>query len=156
MSDTKNVIFLDFDGVMDTAYYDLYLTNHGMAEKDRFGVVFDPDCISNLAKIIKKTGADIVVSSTWKYFMSLTDLQEMWKYRNLPGNVIDITPNVTNKRGKQIDAWLQEHSVDNYAIIDDLGADNFTSNQISHLFVVNPYTGLDNETTDTIINHLVY
>lgn len=156
MSDTRNVIFLDFDGVMDTAYYDLYLTNHGMAEKDRFGIVFDPDCISNLAKIIKKTGAGIVVSSTWKYFMSLTDLQEMWKYRNLPGNVIDITPNVTCKRGKQIDAWLQEHSVDNYAIIDDLGADNFISNQIPHLFVVNPYTGLDNETTDTIINHLAY
>lgn len=156
MSDTKDVIFLDFDGVMDTAYYDLYLTNHDMAEKDRFGVVFDPDCISNLAKIIKKTGADIVVSSTWKYFMSLTDLQEMWKYRNLPGNVIDITPNVTSKRGKQIDAWLQEHSVDNYAIIDDLGADNFTLAQIPHLFVVNPYTGLDNETTDRIINHLAY
>lgn len=148
------VLFLDFDGVMDTAYYDLYLTKHCLAEKDRFGVVFDPDCISNLAKIINKTGADIVVSSTWKYFMSLTDFHEMWKYRNLPGKVIGMTPNVAGERGAQIDAWLNEHPVDNYAIIDDLDADNFTSNQIQHLFIVNPYTGLDKDTSNRIIAYL--
>lgn len=148
---TNGIIFLDFDGVMDTAYYDLYLTKHGMAEKDKFGVVFDPDCVSNLAKIIEKTGADIVVNSTWKYYMSLADFHEMWKYRKLPGKVIGITPNVAGKRGAQIDAWLKEHPVDNYVIIDDLDANNFTSSQIPHLFVANPYTGLDEDTADRII-----
>lgn len=95
----NNVIFLDFDGVMDTAYYDLYLTKHGMEEKDRFGVVFDPDCVRNLGKIIEQTGADIVVSSTWKYFMSLDDFHEMWEFRKLPGKVIGVAPNVAGKRG---------------------------------------------------------
>ncbi len=37
------VIFLDFDGVMDTAYYDNYLNYMGLPEKDKYGVVFDPD-----------------------------------------------------------------------------------------------------------------
>lgn len=154
MPTTTNIIFLDFDGVMDTAYYDLYLTKHGMAENDKFGVVFDPDCVRNLGRIIERTGADIVVSSSWKDFMSLVDFHEMWKYRNLPGKVIGLTPNVAGKRGTQIDAWLQEHNVDNYVIIDDLDADNFTSSQIPHLFVVNPYTGLDENTAYRIIGFL--
>lgn len=152
--DINSVLFLDFDGVMDTAYYDLYLTKHGMEEKDRFGVVFDPDCVRNLAKIIGNTGADIVVSSTWKYFMSLDDFHEMWNYRKLPGKVIGMTPNVAGERGVQINAWLNEHSVDNHAIIDDLDADNFTSSQIPHLFIANPYTGLDEDTADRIIDFL--
>lgn len=63
------VIFLDFDGVMDTAYYDNYLNYMGLPEKDKYGVVFDPDCIANLRRIIDETGAGIVVSSTWKDFM---------------------------------------------------------------------------------------
>ena len=46
------VIFLDFDGVMDTAYYDNYLNYMGLPEKDKYGVVFDPDCIANLRRII--------------------------------------------------------------------------------------------------------
>lgn len=148
------VLFLDFNGVMDTAYYDLYLIKHGMAEKDRFGVVFDPDCVSNLWKVIEKTDSDIVVSSTWKHFMSMSDFHEMWKYRKLPGKVIGMTPNVADKRGDQIDAWLNEHRVDNYVIIDDLDADNFTSNQIQHLFIVNPYTGLDEDTSNRIVAYL--
>ena len=30
------VIFLDFDGVMDTAYYDNYLNYMGLPEKDKY------------------------------------------------------------------------------------------------------------------------
>ena len=42
------IIFLDFDGVMDTAYYDLVVTKEGLPEKDSYGTVFDPDCVRNL------------------------------------------------------------------------------------------------------------
>lgn len=65
--------------------------------------------------------------------------------------MIDATPSVVGKRGAEIEAWLQEHSVDNYAIIDDLAPDNFTPNQIRPLFICNPYTGLDNEAAGRII-----
>lgn len=151
---SRNVIFLDFDGVMDTAYYDFYLISHKMTEKDKFGVIFDPDCVHNLENIIERTGADIVVSSSWKDFMSIRDLREMWEYRNLPGKIIGTTPNVEGKKGSQIDAWLKEHPVDNYVIIEGLGADNFSPEQIQHLFIANPYTGLDDEMADRIIAFL--
>lgn len=32
----KRVIFLDFDGVMDTAHYDNYVHYMGLPDKDRF------------------------------------------------------------------------------------------------------------------------
>lgn len=39
------VIFLDFDGVMDTAYYDHMLTKEGKPGIDKYGSVFDPNCV---------------------------------------------------------------------------------------------------------------
>lgn len=65
----------------------------------------------------------------------------------MPGKVIDVTPTISNHRGDEIDAWLNKHSMlRDYVIIDDLDADNFNKHQINHLYVVNPYVGLDEET----------
>ena len=83
------IIFLDFDGVMDTAYYDMVLVSKGLQEVDEYGVIFDPACIKNLETIIKNTKADIVVTSSWKYLMSYENFLEMWNARNLPGFVTE-------------------------------------------------------------------
>ena len=64
------IIFLDFDGVMDTAYYDHVLAKEGKPGNDKYGTIFDPYCVQNLKRIIDETGAKIVVSSSWKYDMS--------------------------------------------------------------------------------------
>ena len=64
------IIFLDFDGVMDTAYYDHVLHKEGKPGNDKYGTIFDPYCVQNLKRIIDETGAKIVVSSSWKYDMS--------------------------------------------------------------------------------------
>lgn len=88
----KKIIFLDFDGVMDTAYYDHILSRDKRPGNDCFETVFDPACIEDLRYIIEMTGADIVVSSSWKYDMTMRDLWDMWEYRRLPGKVIDVTP----------------------------------------------------------------
>lgn len=48
------IIFLDFDGVMDTAYYDMVLVSKGLQEVDEYGVLFDPACVRNLETIIRK------------------------------------------------------------------------------------------------------
>lgn len=147
----KTIIFLDFDGVMDTEYYDSILEKKGMPNCDRFGAIFDPCCISNLKYITDKTGADIVVSSSWKEDMAFSEILEMWTVRNLPGKVIDVTPTISNHRGDEIDAWLNKHSMcRDYVIIDDLDAGNFNKHQINHLYVVNPYVGLDEETARRI------
>ena len=47
------IIFLDFDGVMDTAYYDHILSKKGLPGNDFYGTVFDPNCVRNLAKNLR-------------------------------------------------------------------------------------------------------
>lgn len=146
------VIFLDFDGVMDTAYYDNYLNYMGLPKKDKYGVVFDPDCIANLRRIIDETGADIVVSSTWKDFMTYKEILEMWEYRKLPGFVTDTTPTCSRKRGDEIDSWLEECNTEcEYVIIDDMDETQFNEHQYDRLFVVNPYDGLNEQTAEKVI-----
>lgn len=153
------IVFLDFDGVMDTAYYDLILSKEGRPESDSFGTVFDPECVRNLKEIIDKTGADIVVTSTWKYFMTYKDFLDMWECRGLPGFVTDVTPTLSgkSKRGDEIDAWLKECHVEcQYVIIDDLDGSNFNEHQIPRLLVVNPFNGIDEDIKEraiALLNH---
>lgn len=149
------IIFLDFDGVMDTAYYDNFLHKNSLPEIDKYGIVFDPYCIKNLKYIIDNTRADIVISSTWKDDMTYNEILDMWKDRNLPGFVTDVTPTVSRHRGNEIDAWLEEcRDTCRYAIIDDLDSSNFNPHQLEHLFIVNPYCGLDEDTARRIVQHL--
>lgn len=148
----KKIIFLDFDGVMDTAYYDHYLVKNGLPETDKYGCVFDPDCIKALAHIIEDTGASIVVSSTWKDFMPMEQILQMWKDRNLPGEVIDATPTVSKHRGDEIDAWFAEYGKPcQYVILDDLPFSEFNLNHYDHFLMVNAYHGLDEEIAERAI-----
>ena len=151
------VIFLDFDGVMDTAYYDHVLAKEGKPGSDEYGIIFDPNSIQNLKHIIDMTGADIVVTSSWKYFMSYKDFLDMWEARKLPGFVTDVTPNIHGSRfrGDEIEAWLKDcRSECQYVILDDLGADNFNEHQHQRLLVVNPFYGIDEEIADRAIRLL--
>lgn len=151
------IIFLDFDGVMDTAYYDHVLSKLQLPGNDTFGTVFDPNCVQNLKEIIDKTGADIVVSSSWKHLMTYKDFLDMWEFRGLPGFVTDVTPtpDIRRNRGDEIDAWLDECNVEcQYVIIDDLDATNFNDHQLPRLLVVNPFNGLDESTAERAIQIL--
>ena len=148
------IIFLDFDGVMDTAYYDHMLSKQGLPGNDPYGTVFDPNCVHNLRRIIDNTGADIVVSSSWKHFMTYKEFLEMWDARGLPGFVTDVTPipDMRRNRGDEIDAWLNECNVEcQYVIIDDLDGSNFNEHQIPRLLVVNPFFGLDEDTAERAV-----
>lgn len=149
------IIFLDFDGVLDTAYYDLVLTSKGLQETDEYGPIFDPTCVTNLEAIINATKADIVVTSSWKYLMTYEELLRMWKTRGMPGRIIDATPNISRHRGDEIDVWLREcKAACEYAIIDDLDAHNFNEHQQPRLVTVNPYNGLDDIAARRVIGIL--
>ena len=106
------IIFLDIDGVLNVM----------SREFDEFGQLFNPIFVNNLAYIIEKTNAKLVISSTWRY-SGLKQMVNMWKYRNLPGEIIGITPDLYKDvdRGDEIKAWLEKNidKVDNYCIIDD-------------------------------------
>ena len=116
------IIFLDIDGVLN-----VYCEG-----RDQFGCTFHTNFVENLRNIIDKTGAKIVISSSWRTD-GLDVMKELWKYRDLPGEVIDVTPDSYDlinegkfefydqvERGHEIQDWLDKHKeVTNYVIIDD-------------------------------------
>lgn len=55
----KRFIFLDFDGVMDTTHHTNWLYHEGLPENDRYGVLYDPECVGYLREIVDRTDAEI-------------------------------------------------------------------------------------------------
>ena len=108
---TRRVVFLDFDGVLAP-----------IRRWDRYGDL-DPGCIQVLNEIVAGAGADVVVSSTWRHGKTVSELQEMLEAEGFIGRVIDKTPVGAPgaDRGDEIAAWLAEHAVGGYVIIDDHG-----------------------------------
>ena len=86
--------------------------------------------VKRLAKIIKKTDAKVVMSSTWRgmfwkvpYNEKTHDQKKLVDLLNKYNiEVIDITPKSPDgRRDKEILAWLSKHEdeVENFAILDD-------------------------------------
>lgn len=151
----KKIIFLDFDGIMETVFQ-LPLEDAMKVQYDKYGPMFDEECINNLRLIISATNAEIVVASSWKLNLTLIDLQGMWQSRHLPGIVISSTPNINFMNDTEIDSWLIQHEdeVDNFVILDDMSADNFPQPLQSHFFHVNPSVGLNREMAEEVIRFL--
>lgn len=151
----RRIIFLDFDGVLNTEYYQGLLQFQGKQWQDEHGAFFDPKTVRQLKRVIDTTGADIVVESSWKY-LGLEAMQELWRGRNLPGKVIDITPSLTDNasKGEEIAAWLSEHATPDtrYVIIDDEYV--VLDSQIPYFIWTNPYEGLTEEQSDRAISIL--
>lgn len=161
------VIFLDIDGVLNTKYW--YTQMDRNTPKDKYGYVFDPNTVANLKRIVEESGADIVISSSWKC-MGLSQIEEMWRDRSLPGKIIGITPNSVSDemllnadidsielfhiRGEEIKQWLTKYGkqVSNYAIIDDM--DNMLSEQQSRFVHTNPEVGITEEDAQKTIEIL--
>jgi shikimate kinase len=59
-------------------YYQWFLQSSGKPYIDEYGSCFDPNAVEQLKRIIDKTGADIVVESTWKY-LGLNAMNNMKK-----------------------------------------------------------------------------
>src|SRR5215467_2405809 len=77
---TRRVIFLDIDGVLAP-----------IRQWDRYGDL-EPACIEALNEVAAKGGADVVVSSTWRYGKTVAQLQEMLDGAGFTGRVLDKTP----------------------------------------------------------------
>ncbi len=105
----QRVVFLDIDGVLAP-----------IRRWDRYGDL-DPGCIRVLNEIVAGAGAVVVVSSTWRHGKSITQLQAMLEAEGFIGCVIDktATGELGADRGDEIAAWLAEHAVGGYVIIDD-------------------------------------
>ena len=156
------VIFLDIDGVLN-----VIPQGH-----DAFGGIFHSDFVDNLKRIIDETDAKIIISSSWRH-SGLQKMLDMWEFRNLPGEVIGVTPDLyrfldfegerTMVRGDEIQAVLNIHpEITHYVILDDdtdmlkhqLGNFVQTSNNINHPDCIDIGYGLTKECTNKAIRIL--
>jgi len=117
------VIFLDIDGVLVTRNSVKYQYQNF---PDDTSIRFGKSAVKNLNKLIRRTKAEIVISSTWRLFHSLEDLQNIFKKQGIRGKIISTTSiekapvEIDIPRGQKITAWLVQHpEVEKYVIIDD-------------------------------------
>ncbi len=162
MSPSK-FIFLDFDGVLNSESNYRKLQMAGMPTRDEFGTLFDERCVTALRDIIDATHAELVISSSWRYLLDLTELRIMWQTRGLPGHIHSITPtdffpDPFDKllRGKEVEAWFKSNHEDEdscpYVIIDD--ENEFMTKQLAHFVWTNPERGLAKLDVDRAISIL--
>lgn len=172
----EKIIFLDFDGVLNTEHYQRFLSFQGKAWEDEYGAFFDPESVLQLRRIVEATNADIVIESSWKFY-GLETMQEMWKRRNMPGKVIDITPSSVSDswllaadlndinpamghcKGMEIASWLSDNAPKDarYVIIDDEHV--IMESQSPYFLLTDSYDGITAEIADkaiSILNGLRY
>jgi len=119
------VIFLDHQGVM-------YLKKHpNVGKLDPF----DSECIKVLNSILIQTGAEIVVSSDWKYWVTLDEMKKFYLDQGIIKSPIDYTTkrpgqDYAKERSIEILEWLGNNSVDRWVSIDDLDMRNYLKNFI--------------------------
>lgn len=129
-------IFLDIDGVLNSSKYvtsDYYkqitagltdaqvmLTHHHLH--------LDPEALKLINDLVKRSGAKVILSSTWRGKYSCAEMTEMMKSRGGDFEISDATPVLFGKvhssripRGKEIGHFLRllEEWPEAYVILDD-------------------------------------
>ena len=117
------IIFLDFDGVLNSFRYDkIRLPSEGNIDKTRLPL---------LKEIIDKTGAKIVLTTSWrkhwnKDFSLCSDTGKdfLKDFSQFGIEIFDKTEDFgINKRFEEITSWLNNHKdVESFVILDDIAS----------------------------------
>ena len=120
----KPIIFLDFDGVVETIYWEK--DNNGIwsfnTRKTDHSELNNKQAIGWLNELYKKVSYDIVVSSTWRINKPVKELQDLLVNSgfNPEIKVIGKTPVLYQQRGMEIQEWINIHEFKGkFIIIDD-------------------------------------
>ena len=113
------IIFLDFDGVLNSAKY--------LRGREEYGVVIDPARMVLLKQIADATGAKIVLSTSWREHWSKNQTECNGTgvlinniFSNFGLQILDKTPMLRTAREAEIKSWLDDHpEVENFVVLDD-------------------------------------
>ena len=121
---SRKIIFLDIDGVLNSSDFDDHCRKEYWLDPPTEEIL-DAEAIMTLRYIVDQTGAEVVMSSSWREYP-----EAKWKaimLLDLYGvQVVDSTPILPGPRqwdyrNNEIKAWLDQHpEVTNYLILDDL------------------------------------
>lgn len=128
----KAVIFLDIDGVLATNLQ--FFMNRAKfwrknPEMEELNVPYpwDKGAVDVFNEILDETGAEIVLSSDWRLYFSLSNLETIFKFNGVKkypiavtGEVFIASGNQEMTRAAEIGEYIKEHNITNYVVIDDL------------------------------------
>ncbi len=149
------IIFLDFDGVLNTE--DFLLEQFSARLKNKLPIhtntiadsyQIKPRLVANLNGILDLTGAKVVVSSTWRDTFNVQELQQILGLKGFDGEIIGVTDSNGVERYHEIQRWIDnEHEnnnrVDSFVILDDMTNMNHNMGHLKdHLVKINPEIGL--------------
>lgn len=144
------VLFLDIDGVCNSAEY----AERRYKATGKGGLLgIDPILASKVRRIIKETGCEVVLSSTWRLYDNARHQvrREVCGFIDVTRNLQAGEKNGVVKRGVEVQEWLDRHpEVEQHAILDD--DSDFLENQ--WLFQTTFKHGITDEIADNVIAHL--
>jgi hypothetical protein len=114
----KPIVFLDIDGVLNSEQW--YAQAASRKEKPNsqpstqrslLERSIDPACVQRLNRLLQRTGAVVIVSSSWRTKHQLSEIVSILEARGFCGEVIGVTPSDdgTLARGGEITRWLKEN-----------------------------------------------
>lgn len=137
------IIFLDVDGVLNSIAWMRVMPRGEVTQAERDAVSpfaaepgpeeppdrharnarwFDPRAVACLNRLVAESGADVVISSTWRIGHSLAEIDTALRFRGFQGRVIGATPFLQGEpRGLEIQAWMdaQPEPPEAFVILDD-------------------------------------
>ena len=102
------IIFLDIDGVLNNSMD----SDRHIGEDDAKGRLYSPRCVELLNKLTCRSGAKIVVSSTWRMGRSFEEMASVLKHIGVEGEMIgmtDVLNDMDTFRGNEILKWIKDN-----------------------------------------------
>jgi hypothetical protein len=160
--DGIKILFLDIDGVLNDSNWIDNLPPQSCVDADGRLVCpsdnfIDPVRVSILNRILRDTGASVVITSTWRCTFTPDRLQTHLRKFGFDGTIIDATADDNKSRFNQISDWLDQSIdvIDDFIILDDIPVihdDQRWLMKFQH--IVDPNVGLTDADADKIIARL--
>ncbi len=119
-----NIVFVDFDGVLNTEKY--------VRENGNTGLIIDPERVKLLKRIVDATDAKIVLSTSWREHWSAVyeeckelghEINDIFRKQGL--EIYSKTPEISGRREKKILKWIEDIGIEvNYVVLDDMQLDS--------------------------------
>jgi len=150
-------IFLDIDGVLSTnsefvKYKKNFHKTNYVAEHVRIPYPFNNGCVKVFNEILLKTNAEIVLSSDWKKYWTIEELDIIFRFNGVIKSPIDVTIDdpismswLEKNRANEIGNYLlNNRDIKQWVVIDDLDMSGFLkiTNDDDKFFLTESFKGI--------------
>jgi hypothetical protein len=115
------IVFLDIDGVLNSGAW-FNRTGNPYLTDNKWLNMLDPEAVERLDRILERSGANVVISSSWRHAHAVSRIVDFLRLRGLTNynRIIGRTKSF-GAREYEIAAWLGEHpNVKHFVAIDDM------------------------------------